>query len=78
MIALAKVTTTDGQTVIPWEVRAALKVQEGDLLAWELSENGTEVRVRRAHPLDQEYLHAVEAVLNEWNSPEDEEAFRDL
>ncbi|MBF0285101.1 MAG: AbrB family transcriptional regulator [Magnetococcales bacterium] len=78
MIALARITTTDGQTVIPPEVRSALKVQEGDLLAWELAENGAEARVRRVQPLDHEYLHAVESSMSEWNSPEDEEAYRDL
>lgn len=78
MIAIATITTPDGQTVIPREVRTALKVRAGDLLAWELTENGDEVRVRRVQPLDLEYLHAVESSLSEWNSPKDEEAYRDL
>ena len=76
MVAIAKVTAK-GQTTIPQEIRAALNVKPGDLLAWELGENGR-VEVRRVQPLDVEYLRALEGTLSEWGCQEDEEAYRDL
>ena len=33
---------------------------------------------KRLPPLDREWLAALETTLSEWNSPEDDEAFRDL
>jgi antitoxin PrlF len=76
MIAIAKITAK-GQTTVPADIRAALHVGPGDLLAWEILANG-EVRVRRVHPFDLEYLKAVEATLSEWAGEADEEAYRDL
>lgn len=76
MTAIAKVTAK-GQTTIPREIRDALKVHPGDFLAWELLASG-QVKIRKAEPLDLEYLRALERTLTEWNSPEDEEAYRDL
>ena len=36
------------------------------------------VRVRAVAPLDLAYLRGLDETLAEWNSPVDEEAFRDL
>ncbi|AUB84814.1 AbrB/MazE/SpoVT family DNA-binding domain-containing protein [Candidatus Thiodictyon syntrophicum] len=69
--------TSKGQTTVPKEVRDALSAGPGDLLAWEIAGDGR-VRVRRAAPLDLDYLQALEATLREWSSPEDDEAFREL
>lgn len=76
MNAIAKMTS-QGQTTVPADVRAALRVDPGDALAWEMLDDGT-ARVRRVNPLDVEYLKAVEGTLTEWASREDEEACRDL
>ena len=38
MTAITKVTAK-GQTTIPQEIRAALKVKHGDLLAWDIAAN---------------------------------------
>jgi len=76
MTAIAKITTK-GQTTIPQDIRAALHVGAGDLIAWEMIEDGT-ARVRRVQPLDIEYLRAVEGTLSEWAGKADEEAYRDL
>lgn len=73
---IAKITAK-GQTTIPADIRAALHVGPGDLIAWELEDNGT-ARVRRVQPLDLEYLRAVEGALGEWTSPADEDAYRGL
>jgi len=76
MVAVAKITSK-GQTTIPQEVRTAMHVAPGDLIAWDVAPDGT-ATVRRVQPLDLEYLRALEGTLSEWASPEDEEAYRDL
>jgi antitoxin PrlF len=76
MTAIAKVTSK-GQTTIPAEVRAAMHVEPGDLIAWEVQSDGS-ARIRRVQSLDIEYLRAVEGTLTEWASPADEDAYRGL
>ena len=76
MHAVAKITAK-GQTTIPQNVRAALHVGPGDLIAWEVGADGT-ATVRRVQPIDAEYLRAVEGTLSEWDSAADDEAYRGL
>lgn len=76
MNAVAKITTK-GQTTVPANIREALQVTPGDSLVWEMQPDGT-ARVRRLHPLDVEYLKAVEGTLTEWGTREDEEAYGEL
>jgi AbrB family looped-hinge helix DNA binding protein len=76
MTAFAKVSPK-GQATIPKEVRAILKVEPGDLLAWEITGDGR-VEVHRAQPADREYLRALEGTLSEWADPADEEAYHAL
>ncbi len=68
--------STKGQVTIPAGIRSALGVGPGDLIAYELE--GDRVRLRKVEPFDAAYHAAVAETLQEWNSPEDEEAFRDL
>lgn len=76
MLAIAKITSK-GQTTIPREVRDALHVAPGDLITWDVAADGT-ARVRKAQPLDQEYLRSLEGNLSEWSGAADERAYRDL
>lgn len=76
MLAISKVTAK-GQITIPQDVRAALHVTPGDLIAWEVDAEGT-ATVRRVQPLDIEYLRAVEGTLSEWAGEADEKAYREL
>ncbi len=76
MLHLARITAK-GQTTVPRDIRAALKVEPGDLIAWETQPDGSVV-VRRVQPLDVDYLRAVQGTLGEWDSAEDEEAYREL
>ncbi len=76
MIAVAKITAK-GQTTIPQNVRVALNVVAGDLIAWEVGTDGS-TTVRRVQPMDLEYLRAVEGTLGEWAGTADEEAYRGL
>lgn len=68
--------STKGQVTIPAGIRSALGLGPGDLVAYELE--GNRVRLRKVEPFDTAYHAAVAETLQEWNSPEDEEAFRDL
>ena len=73
MTALATISAK-GQVTIPKAIREALKLRQG--LRWDLDDGG--VRVRLVSPLDLTFLRGVEAALQEWASPEDEQAFVDL
>jgi antitoxin PrlF len=68
--------TSRGHATIPVEVRKALKLAAGDRVAFEL--NGGKVSLRKADMLDRAFLQLAETAFEEWNSPEDEAAFRDL
>jgi AbrB family looped-hinge helix DNA binding protein len=76
MLAVAKITAK-GQTTIPQDIRAALRISPGDLIAWEVGADGT-ATVRRVLPMDIEYLRAVEGTLSEWSGSADDEAYRGL
>ena len=76
MSQLAKISSK-GQVTIPADVRKKLHLETGDTLAWETEED-RRIWVRRLEPLDHDYLAAVSGTLSEWNSPEDDEAYRDL
>jgi hypothetical protein len=68
--------TSKYQTTIPKEVREFLLLRKGDEVIFEI-ENG-QVVIRKATPLDLEYLSSVESTLSEWNSENDEEAYKNL
>ena len=71
--------TSKGQVTLPKQIRERLQVQPGDTLAYELQASGSGVLVRKLRPFDRDWHQALSATLaEEWNSPEDEEAFRDL
>jgi antitoxin PrlF len=76
MLAIAKITAK-GQTTIPQDVRTALNVSPGDLIAWEVGTDGSAV-VRRVQPMDMEYLRAAQGTLIEWAGAADEAAYRDF
>ena len=70
--------TSKGQVTLPKVIRDKLHVRPGDTLAYELRPEGA-FTVRKLQPLDREWYEALSTTLGEeWNSPEDEEAFRDL
>jgi AbrB family looped-hinge helix DNA binding protein len=76
MVTVAKITAK-GQTTIPRSVRAALHVGPGDLIAWDVAEDGT-ATVRRVQPIDIEYLRGIEGTLGEWAGAADDKAYREL
>lgn len=69
--------TSKGQATVPLPVRRKLHLEPGDTVIFEESQAGT-VRIRKAEPLDLEFLAALEKTLSEWNSDHDEKAYGDL
>lgn len=68
--------SSKGQVTIPKKVRDLLGAEPGDTIAYEIQ--GNLVRLRRVDPFDADFHRALSDTLTEWESPEDEEAFRDL
>jgi antitoxin PrlF len=69
--------TTKSQATVPAAVRDKLNLKPGDTVIFEESEAGA-VLIRKAEPLDLEFLSALENTLSEWDSENDERAYRDL
>jgi antitoxin PrlF len=69
--------TIKGQATVPAPVRKKLHLKPGDTVIFEESAAGT-IFLRRAEPLDLEFLSALENTLSEWNSDNDEQSYRDL
>ncbi len=64
------------QATIPQPVRALLKLEAGDTVAFEM--DGNHVQLRKATLMDVGFAKALENTLSEWASPEDEDAYRGL
>ena len=73
---LARVTAK-GQATIPKRIMEAAHIREGDMLAFDLDGNNR-ITIRRIDPAIDVELSALQETLSEWNSPQDEEAWRDL
>ena len=67
---------TRGQTTIPKRVRTAANLNAGDTLAFEVQAD--HLIVRKMPMADDAYSHGLAHTLDEWSSPEDEKAWRDL
>ena len=69
--------TSKGQATVPASVRRKLNLNPGDTVLFEESRTGA-ILIRKARPLDLEFLSALESTLSEWKSDEDDRAYRDL
>jgi AbrB family looped-hinge helix DNA binding protein len=68
--------TTKGQTTIPASVRKRLGLRPGDFVEFKIGKSG--VTLSKADKLDVAFLKLAEEAFSDWNSKEDDEAFRDL
>jgi antitoxin PrlF len=68
--------SSKGQVTIPREIRAALHLEAGDLVAYDLKDG--KAILRRAEPFDAAYHSALSETLEEWGSVDDDKAFHDL
>lgn len=64
------------QTTIPSPVRKLLHLQAGDAVAFDMDDGV--VFLRKARAIDFAFAKSLEETLNEWNSPADEAAYREL
>lgn len=64
------------QATVPEPVRKKLNLHTGDFIAFDIEEDV--IRLRKARPIDMAFAHALVPTLNEWDSPNDEEAYHDL
>ena len=74
-IAVSKLTSKY-QATVPKSIRDALSLKAGDQIAFEIV-NG-QVRLRKAEPIDLEFLASVESGLGEWSSDADHQAYDEL
>ena len=65
-----------GRVTIPKSIRETADLHEGDAIAFEIE--GDRLVLRKIVPGRDDYLHGLGAMMGEWLSPEDEEAWRDL
>ena len=77
MEAILSKLTTKSQTTIPEKIRNFLGLHPGDSVAFEVNEQ-KKVVIRKAVPVDFEFAKALEGLLSEWTSKNDEEAYHDL
>ena len=73
---LARVTAK-GQATIPKRIRDAARIREGDMLSFDL-DGDNRIIVKRIDSAADIELSALQKSLSEWNSPQDDEAWRDL
>lgn len=73
---LLSTVTSKGQATIPVEIRNALHLKPGDKITFEIRNH--QAVIAKAKPFDYLYHAAVSNSLSEWNSSEDDEAYRDL
>ncbi|MBN1630684.1 MAG: type II toxin-antitoxin system PrlF family antitoxin [Thermoleophilia bacterium] len=74
--AMSKLTSKY-QTTIPAPVRETLGLAKGDSIVFEI-QGPAHVVLRKAMRLDLDFAEALEPLLGEWDSEEDEEAYRGL
>jgi AbrB family looped-hinge helix DNA binding protein len=65
------------QATIPKEIREHLHLKGGDEIQYELLPDNTVV-VRKTGPLDLDYLEALNSTMSEWESDDDEQAYKNL
>lgn len=68
--------TSKHQATIPAEVRTKMDLHSGDKIGFEVVDN--KVYLVKVTPFDLEYHKALESTLSEWNSKEDDDAYKDL
>lgn len=69
--------TSKFQATVPKLVRDVLHLTSKDQIVYEILDDQT-VIVRKASPLDKAYLKGLDHSLQEWNSDDDEKAYKDL
>jgi AbrB family looped-hinge helix DNA binding protein len=64
------------QATVPKAVRKKLNLNAGDIIAFDIDSDM--IKLRKASPVDVEFVNALVPTLNEWSSENDEAAYDDL
>jgi antitoxin PrlF len=71
--------TTKHQTTIPLEVRRALDLEAGDHVEFSVEDGRVTLRKAEAARPEELVFRLIQAhAMRDWDTPEDDEAFRDL
>jgi len=73
---LVSKVTAKYQATIPGTVRAFLHIKNGDRVKFEIINN--QVVVKKVDNNEYDYLKSLSAVMTEWASEDDDEAYNDL
>ena len=68
--------TSKHQTTVPEKIRKLLGLRKGDLVGFDIRKKV--VTLKKVAPIDLKFAKSLETTLSEWNSENDEEAYRDL
>ena len=68
--------STKGQVTLPKSVRDSIGAKPGDWIAYDVQ--GSRVTLSRVEPLNLPFHTALAQSFDEWSTPEDEFAFRNL
>ena len=75
---IAKATVTSKfQATIPKAIRNILHIKEHDVVIYQVTDDH-KVLLRKASPFDLDYLKALQYTLTEWESEDDEKAYKNL
>jgi len=69
--------TSKYQATIPSDIRGHLHLKKGDQIVYELLKDGTVV-IRKTTALDLQYFQTLNSTLTEWESEDDEQAYKNL
>ena len=68
--------TSKYQATIPGQIRDILGIGRGDSIAFSIEDG--KVTLEKVEPLDTDFLRMLDRSLDDWNSPEDDDAFGNL
>ncbi len=68
--------SSKGQVTIPKAIRESLGVRPGDLIAYEVQDDG--VALRPVEAMNEAFHDYLSLTLDEWDTPIDDEAFHGL
>ncbi len=76
IMRLISKVTSKGQATIPAKVRETLGISPGDAVLFTIDDDT--VTLKRAGKLDAGFLKLATGSFSDWNTPEADDAFRDL
>ena len=69
--------SSKSQITLPKKIRESAGLRPGDVVAYEVQQKGI-IEIKRIDPFDVAFHAALSKTMDEWTTPQDEAAFRDL